>query len=116
MLAFFVGEKNMKEPLITMLEIYKPLEQGRDWMNYKIVNPADLTFHHIKEKRNGGARVLNNGAILIRRSHDYLNYLDYCYHRYYKDLNELFHILNMTMAPPTEDYYEEVDYILRKIK
>ena len=106
----------MKEPLITMLEIYKPLELGVDWMNYKIVRPRDLTFHHIKEKRNGGKRTLENGAILIRRSHDYLHYLDRCYHKYYKDLNELFHQLNMTMQPPTEDYYEEVEYILKKVR
>lgn len=106
----------MKEPLITMLEIYKPLEQGRDWMDYKIVRPKDLTFHHIKEKRNGGKRIITNGAILIRRSHEYLNYLDHCHHKYYKDLNDLFHLLNMTMKPPTEDYFEEVHHILKKVK
>lgn len=106
----------MKEPMITMLEIYKPLELGVDWMDYKIVRVNDLTFHHIKEARHGGKRVLENGAILIRRSHDYLNYLDRYYHKYYKDLNGLFKELNMTMAPPTEDYYIEVYHILRKIK
>lgn len=106
----------MKEPLITMLEIYKPLEIGKDWLNYKIVKPGDLTFHHIKERRNGGKRVISNGAILVRRSHEYLNYLDYCHHKYYKDLNELFKWLNMTMKPPTDEYYEEVDYILKKVR
>lgn len=106
----------MKEPLITMLEIYKPLEQGKDWMGYKIHKQSELTFHHIKEKRNGGKRILSNGAILIRRSHEYLNYLDYCYHRYYNDLNYLFKILNLSMKPPTDEYYEEVNHILRKIR
>lgn len=106
----------MKEPLITMLQIYKPLEQGRDWMDYKIVRVQDITFHHIKEKRNGGKRILSNGAILVKRSHDYLNYLDYCYHKYYRDLNDLFRQLNRTMKPPTDDYYDEVHHILRKIK
>lgn len=106
----------MKEPLITMLKIYKPLELGRDWMDYKINRMEDLTFHHIKEKRNGGKRILTNGAILVKRSHDYLNYLDYCHHKYYKDLNELFHWLNITMKPPTEEYYEELHHILKKVK
>lgn len=106
----------MKEPLITMLEIYKPLEIGKDWLNYRIIRADELTFHHIKEKRKGGKRVISNGAILIRRSHDYLNYLDYCNHKYYTDLNELFKWLNMTMKPPTEDYYEEVDHILKKVR
>lgn len=106
----------MKEPLITMLKIYKPLEIGFDWLNYKIIRVNDLTFHHIKEKRNGGKREIRNGAILIKESHAYLNYLDSRYHRYYFLLNGLFKELNMTMKPPTEDYYDEVDKILRKVK
>lgn len=106
----------MKEPMITMLKIYKPLELGVDWLDYKIYRTSDLTFHHIKEKRNGGQRIITNGAILVRRSHDYLNYLDMCYHKHYKDLNELFRQLNMTMQPPTEEYYEEVHHVLKKVK
>lgn len=106
----------MREPLITMLQIYKPLEIGKDWLNYKIVRVQDLTYHHIKEKRNGGKRTLENGAILIKRSHDYLNYLDYCHHRYYRDLNDMFKWLNMTMKPPTDEYYDEIEHILSKIR
>lgn len=106
----------MKEPLITMLEIYKPLELGVDWMDYKIVRVSDLTFHHIKEKRIGGQRILSNGAILMRTAHNYLNYLDYEYHKIYKELNCLFKELNMTMKPPEDNYYNELHYILKKVR
>ena len=106
----------MKEPLITMLQIYKPLELGVDWMDYKICRVNDLTFHHIKEVRNGGERILSNGAILVKKSHAYLNYLDAKYHLYYLYLNELFRELNKTMQPPDEGYYEELHRILKKIK
>ena len=106
----------MKEPMITMLQIYKPLELGVDWMNYKIVKPSDLTYHHILEKRRGGQRTLQNGAILVRVAHDYLNYLDRYYHKYYNDLNGLFKELNMTMAPPDDSYYEEVNHVLKKVR
>lgn len=106
----------MKEPLITMLQIYKPLEIGKDWLGYNINKTSELTYHHIKEKRNGGKRILSNGAILIRESHEYLNYLDYYYHKYYKDLNELFKWLNMTMKPPTNEYYKEINYVLKKVR
>lgn len=106
----------MREPMITMLKIYKPLELGVDWLEYKICRPEDLTFHHIVEARNGGQRVLENGAILVRKSHDYLNYLDLRYNDYYKALNELFMELNKTMMPPTPEYYDEVRYVLKKIK
>lgn len=106
----------MKEPLIKMLKIYKPLELGVDWLDYKIINPNDLTYHHILEKRNGGRRTIENGAILIRESHDYLHFLDRYYHKYYRNLNDLFRALNMTMQPPTEEYYEEINYILKKVR
>lgn len=106
----------MKEPMITMLQIYKPLELGVDWMDYKIVRVSDLTFHHIKEKRHGGKRVLSNGAILVKDAHNYLNYLDRYYYEYYKQLNGLFKELNMTMLPPDENYYIEVNNILKKVR
>lgn len=106
----------MKEPLITMLTIYKPLELGVDWMDYKICRTSDLTFHHIIEARNGGRRVLENGAILVRKSHEYLNYLDVYYPIIYRDLNYLFKELNSTMLPPTKDYYDELHHVLRKVK
>ena len=88
------------------------------WMNELwIPNKKDiLTFHHILEKRNGGKEVWENGALLSRTSHDYLNYLDMKYHKLYKELNGLFQELNRSYAPPTEQYYDEVAFTLRKIR
>lgn len=106
----------MKEPLISMLEIYKPLEIGKDWMNYKIIKINDITFHHIIEKRNGGKKTIDNGAILIRQSHEYLNFLDNYYHKIYNELNNMFKCLNMTSKPPTNEYYNEINYILKKVR
>lgn len=106
----------MREPLITMLRIYKPLEIGKDWLNFKICRPRDLTFHHILEARNGGKRIITNGAILVRKSHQFLNYLDTNIHGAYMDLNYLFYLLNLSEAPPTEEYYREVDKILKKVR
>lgn len=42
----------MKKVLVDMIEIYKP--NGIDWMQYKLAKNNPYTFHHIKEKRNGG--------------------------------------------------------------
>ena len=66
-----------------------------------------LTYHHIKEKRNGGATTVENGALLSLYKHNYLNYLDLYYHSIYNELNGLFYDLNRTYAPPNEEYYEE---------
>ena len=83
------------------------------WIPYK---KEILTFHHILEKRNGGKEIWENGALLSSTSHQYLNHLDYHYNKIYKELNGLFHELNRTYAPPTDDYYEEVNYVLTKVK
>lgn len=72
-----------------------------------------ITFHHILEKRNGGKAIWENGALLSRESHEYLNMLDNYYHRVYDELNDLFYELNRTYRPPTESYYEEIRYVLK---
>lgn len=96
-----------------MIEVYG----NYCWMNEMwIPKPKEiLTYHHILEKRNGGKVVWENGALLSGGSHHYLNYLDYEYHRIYNELNGMFYDLNRTFMPPTEDYYEEVKRILKKV-
>lgn len=75
-----------------------------------------LTYHHILERRNGGKVTIENGALIGRNEHDYLNFLDNYYHKIYDELNELFYELNKTYAPPTQNHYENVEYVLKKIK
>ena len=75
-----------------------------------------LTYHHILERRNGGKVTIENGALIGRNEHDYLNFLDNNYHKIYDELNELFYELNKTYAPPTQNHYENVEYVLKKIK
>lgn len=73
-----------------------------------------ITYHHIIEKRNGGKAIWENGALLGRTSHDFLNKIDYTNHKVYNELNWLFFELNRTFMPPTEEYYEEVKRVLKK--
>lgn len=86
------------------------------WMNELWVPSKKdiLTFHHILERRNGGRDLWENGALLGLSSHQYLNYLDYYYPKIYKELNGLFYDLNKTYKPPTKEYYDEINLILRK--
>lgn len=104
----------MKEVLAKMIQIYQP--RGIDWMDYRMTKSNPYTFHHIKEKRNGGKYEIRNGAIITKNAHIYLNHLDTYYHKIYMELNYMFKQLNMTMKPPTADYYEEINHILRKVK
>ena len=75
-----------------------------------------LTYHHILEKRNGGLVEWENGALLSLYKHEYLNYLDLYYKNIYKELNALFYDLNRTYAPPTDEYYDEVKRVLKKVE
>lgn len=87
------------------------------WMNELWIPRRNdlLTLHHILEVRNGGITDWGNSALLSAKSHQYLNYLDMYYHYYYEELNYLFKELNRTYAPPNEDYYYEVQKVLKKV-
>ena len=104
----------MKECLVQLIDQFDTLKIGYDWLDWKIDKKKELTFHHIKEARNGGKYTLRNGAPLIRQSHDYLNYLDIHDNKLYRELNGLFKDQNNTMQPPTDDYYEELNGIFVK--
>lgn len=104
----------MDHILRTLIEIYEP--NGIDWLAWELTKKNPYTFHHILEARNGGKRIVRNGAILTRRAHDYLNYLDNRYHNVYRALNGAFLDLNRTQMPPRPDYFEEVDHILKRVR
>lgn len=102
----------MDNVLREMIHIYQP--NGIDWLEYSLTRNNPYTFHHIREARNGGKRVVSNGAILTKDGHGYLNFLDCQYQRLYRELNGLFLELNRTQLPPAEDYFEEVQRVLKK--
>lgn len=104
----------MDEIMIQMIEIYQP--NGIDWMNYKqsIKNP--YMYRYIKSCRDGGRKTIKNGAILTVDSNWELNVLDNRYNKLYKELNGLFLELNRTQMPPAEDYFEEVDRVLKRVR
>lgn len=103
----------MKEVLKEMIEIYKP--DGIDWMGYIWTPRNPYTYHHCKELRNNGKTTVRNGAILTNTAHIDLNYYDNRLNHIYRELNALFMMLNRTNMPPTEEYWEELDYVLKKV-
>ena len=91
-----------------MLEIY-----GEScWMGYTIDKKNPFTFHHIFEQRKGGKDLIDNGALLSLHAHHDLNQLDVHKRNIYNELNLLFTALNETKAPPTVEYYKEVNKVL----
>ena len=95
-----------------MLKIYVP-ESNLDWMNYKLVK-KQLTFHHIVKKSEGGLYTIDNGALLNRISHDYLNVIEYSDHKTYEALNRIFKIVNNQRYEPDKEQREIIEYLLRE--
>ena len=103
----------MDNKLIIMGYIYNP--DGFDWMNFKMTEDNPYTFHHIVEKRYGGKKVIENGALLTYDAHKLLNILDsYCPDAY-DDLQEIFKKINGSGEPQTYEIMKEVDNILQKV-
>lgn len=97
----------MKNVLVQMLQIFKP--KGIDWMGYKLTQKNPYTYHHIKERRNGGPETITNGAILTRKAHDDLNELDMYCQEGYEAFQNLFRYINSLQRELTEE--EELDLI-----
>lgn len=68
----------MKDVTKLMINDYKILEVGMDFMGYRVTKEKGLSFHHlVVPKRKNGKYEKENGAILIRySSHDYLHAIE----------------------------------------
>ena len=104
----------MKQIKKEMLKIYKPIS-NLDWMNYKLVK-KDITFHHIVKAENKGKRVIENGALLMPVSHQYLHLIEYKDIETYIAINKIFEFVNQQMYEPTTEQREIIEYLLRQFE
>lgn len=86
-----------------------------DWMGDTIRN-NNLTRHHIVKKEDGGENGISNYALLTPESHHLLNYLEENYVSDFEQINELLLRLNRSVKPPTKEYYEEMNSILKRVR
>ncbi len=100
----------MNGKLKRLINIYKP--DGIDWMNFEYGKNNPYTYHHIQKKEDGGTSEIRNGAILTKKAHVYLHYLETRDKEAYRRLNYMFSFLNNTMSPPTQEYFMIIDEIL----
>lgn len=67
----------MKEVTKLMVNKFKIMELGYDFMGYKLSKKDILTYHHlIVPRRNNGPMTIENGAIIQRTPHDYLHIIE----------------------------------------
>ena len=104
----------MNEDIIKMLDIYKTYEF--DWMGQKIESLSDLTRHHIVKKQYDGMDDINNYALLTTYSHHLIHYLEDNYNKEYKYINNMFLKLNDSKMPPSEEYFNNILSVLKKVK
>ena len=103
----------MKRVLRILVDIFEP--EGTDWMNFKLTKDNPYTYHHIKEKKNGGDKSIDNGAILTKKAHVFLNTLEKICPDAYNDLQMVFMKINDSKTPPTDEIIREIDQILYKV-
>lgn len=104
----------MKKITKEMIKIYKPL--GTDWLNYKVTQSNQLTFHHILKKVDGGKEELTNGALLTEIAHQYLHIIEYRDIDTYRLLNKMLKMINKQMTAPTPGQREVIEYLLREFE
>ena len=85
-----------------------------DWLRLEITKDSPLTYHHIIPRRKNGETTVANGAPLTTFGHAYFHHIERKDSITAKQINRLFKQLNTTMQPPTELYYEELEYYLDK--
>ncbi len=108
----------MKPVVDLMINEFKLLEVGIDFMGYRITNPKKLSFHHLVEfKRNGGFYEIDNGAILIRdSSHDYIHLIEKFDKKLFKAITEemikenKMRMIDMEIIKKIDEYLCEFEY------
>lgn len=105
----------MKAVTREMLKIYKPLS-NMDWMNYRIVNKQDLTFHHIQKREDFGKEIIENGALILKHSHQYLHLIEYKDPKTYDAINKIFKYINQQRHEPTREQREIIEFMLREFE
>lgn len=100
----------MKKITNEMLKIYKPYS-NLDWLNYKLIKES-VTFHHIEKRENSGKREIQNGALLMPVSHQYLHLIEYKDIKTYDAINKIFKYINQQRHEPTREQREIIEFML----
>ena len=87
---------------------------GEDWMGFELKRSNPLTYHHIKKDCDKGKKTMENGALLSRKGHRFLNCLEIAYPDLYEEWNALFVEINRTKAPLTETHKQKIKTLRRK--
>lgn len=104
----------MKDVTLQMIKIYQI--DNYDWLNFKISNINNITFHHIIKNENGGKYSIDNGALLTSKSHEYLHIIENNNIIIYNELNKILKEINIQRHKPTEYQYKKIELLFLKFE
>ena len=104
----------MKYIIKIMIDQYNV--QKIDWMGYKLNKDNPYTYHHIVKKEHGGEETIENGAILTRIAHEYLNILEIRDLEKYIYVNNVLKQINEQGFGPLKRQLLAIDFILRQFE
>jgi hypothetical protein len=87
-----------------------------DWMGFPVTTKNYITYHHIYEARNGGIESENNGALLTRKAHEYLNIAYIIDRPLYDEYNYYFRIINDMKMPPSDEIMSLMYNLKKRLK
>ena len=98
-----------------MITFYYPYS-GLDWLNYQIKdmeNFTDITYHHIIPRREHSKKDMQNGALLVAVSHQYLHLIEQMEIDTFDDLNKILKDINTQKREPYQYQREDIEEILQ---
>ena len=98
-----------------MIKFYYPYS-GLDWLNYQIKdmeNFTDITYHHIIPRREHSKKDMQNGALLVAVSHQYLHLIEQMEIDTFDDLNKILKDINTQKREPYQYQREDIEGILQ---
>jgi len=104
----------MNDDILYMVKIYSTYDT--DWLGDKFNDLSELTRHHIVKKEHGGQDSIKNYALLTRKSHSFIHYLEVNYNKEYNYLNSKFIELNNSLTSPSINYYEDVCKVVKRVR
>ncbi|MBQ8473174.1 MAG: hypothetical protein IJ501_06700 [Bacilli bacterium] len=100
--------KNITKIMINRYSISKI-----DWMGYKVSKDNPYTYHHLLKKENGGKETIENGAILTKIGHEYLNIIESRDIELYNYINNILKQINEQGFMPLERQLLAIDAMLK---
>lgn len=101
----------MSQIIKEMSTIYRT--RHYDFMGYTFRTINDLSYHHIIKRVDGGPKIIENGALLVRdTSHQYLHIIEEREYDMYVYINEILKIINNQQRPPTKEQLIKIREVL----